>query len=92
MDHFVTLEKIPDGLVFPADLTDRIWMDSPGKKLYFRGYMSKADFDRICELTRDWSFRRRLEELFQISVEEEQPGPKGLLGLFSVFRKRAVPS
>ena len=92
MDHFVTLERIPDGLVFPADLTDRIWIDTESKKLYFRGYMSKIEFDRLCELTRDWPFRRKLEELFQISIDEDEPGTKRHHGLFWFFRRRAVPS
>ena len=92
VDHFVTLEKIPDGLVFPADLADRIRIDPESRKLHFRGYMSKTEFDRLCELTRDWSFRRKLEELFQVCIDEDEPQPKGLHGLFSIFRKRAVPS
>lgn len=92
VDHFVTLEKIPDGLVFPADLKNRIRIDRESKRLYFHGYMSKTDFDRLCELTRDWSFRRKLEQLFQICVDEDVPQAKGLHGLFSIFRRRAVPS
>ena len=92
VDHFVTLEKLPQDLTFPADLADRIRIDPETRRLYFRGYMSKADFDRLCQLTRDWSFRRKLEELFQISIDEEQPRSKGLHGLFSIFRKRPVPS
>lgn len=57
MDHFVTLERLPEELEFPADLRDRIRIDAQSKRLYFRGYMSKTDFDRICLLTKDWSFR-----------------------------------
>jgi hypothetical protein len=91
VDHFVKLERMPEGLVFPADLADRIWIDPQSKTLHFRGYMSKTEFDRICGLTKDWPFRRKLEELFQISIDEDEPHPKGLHGFLSVFRRRAVP-
>jgi hypothetical protein len=92
VDHVVKLERLPDGLVFPEDLADRIRIDPESKTLSFRGYMSKADFDRLCELTRDWSFRRKLEELFQISIDADEPQPRGLHGLLSIFRRRTVPS
>ncbi|WP_165231491.1 hypothetical protein [Aquisphaera insulae] len=92
MVHFVTLERLPDGLEFPGDLKDRIWIDPESRKLYYRGYMSKTDFDRVSGLTRDWSFRRKLEELFQISIVEDEPkGPVGH-GLLSLFRKKLVHS
>ncbi len=92
LDHFVTLERLPEGLEFPADLNDRIRIDAQSKRLYFRGYMSKADFDRICMLTRDWSFRRKLEDLFRICIDDGEAAPKRGHGLFSLFKKPAVPS
>jgi hypothetical protein len=92
MDHFVTLERLPEGLEFPADLKDRIRLDPQSKRLYFRGYMSKADFDRICLLTKDWSFRRKLEELFRDCIDGDEPPSKGVRGLLSLFKKRTVPS
>ena len=92
MDHFVILEKLPEGLKFPRDLEDRIHIDPETKKLSFRGYMSKADFDRISQLTRDWSFRRKLEELFQVCIPEDDPLSKQGHGFFSRFRKRSVPT
>src|SRR4051812_1377527 len=73
MDHFVTLDKLPENLEFPGDLKDRIWIDPASRKLFYRGYMSKIEFDRISSLTRDWAFRRKLEELFQISIQEDEP-------------------
>jgi hypothetical protein len=91
VDHFVTLERLPEPLEFPADLKDRIRIDAQSKRLYFRGYMSKADFDRICMLTKDWSFRRKLEELFQVCVDlDDEPPSKSARGLLSLFKKRAA--
>ena len=92
MDHFVTLERLPEGLKFPPDLEDRIHIDPETKRLCFRGYMSKTDFDRISQLTRDWSFRRKLEELFQVCVPEDDAISKGGHGFLSLFRRRSVPS
>lgn len=92
MDHFVTLERLPEEMEFPADLKDRIRLDAQSKRLYFRGYMSKTDFDRICMLTKDWSFRRKVEDLFRVCIDDEEPGSKRGLGLLSLFKKRAVPS
>ena len=92
MDHFVILDRLPEEMEFPADLKDRIRLDAQSKKFYFRGYMSKTDFDRICLLTKDWSFRRKLEELFRICIDDEEPASKGSQGLLSLFKRRAVPS
>ncbi len=54
--------------------------------------MSKTDFDRICTLTKDWSFRRKLEELFRVCVYDEEPSSRSGRGLLSIFKRRAVPS
>ncbi|MFO0889956.1 MAG: hypothetical protein U0790_12555 [Isosphaeraceae bacterium] len=91
MDHFVTLDRWPDGLELPADLKERIQFDPQSRRLSYHGYMSKSEFDRISGLTRDWPFRRKLEELFQLSVFEGKEEPKKGHGLLSLFRRRAVP-
>jgi len=78
VDHFVKLDRLPDGFEFPPQMRDRIHFDAEAHKLVFRGYMSKADFDRLSELTNDWKFRRTLEELFRLCVPEHEPTPNGL--------------
>ena len=90
MDHFVKLDKLPDGYQFPPDLEERIYFDAAAHKLVFRGYMSKADFDRLSQRTKDWGFRRSLEELFRLSVPEIDPStgrrpslPRAFTKLFS---------
>jgi hypothetical protein len=88
MDHFVKLDRLPDGYEFPPDLRDRILFDPQARRLVFHGYMSKAEFDRLCEQTKDWGFRRALEELFRLSVAEVKPPPakpRGLLGVITRF-------
>jgi len=84
MDHFVIIDKLPEGVVLPADMKDRLWYDGESRRLHFRGVMSKAEFDRLCLLTDDWSFRRPLEDLFRLSVPEP-PKPKGLRRLVAVL-------
>ena len=86
MDHFVNLDRLPDGLEFPPDLKDRIQFDPIARKLIFHGYMSKTDFDRLSQLTNDWSFRRSLEELFRLSIPDEpsrRRGSRSISGRFA---------
>jgi len=83
VEHFVTIDRIPDGLEFPSDLKDRFRFDAAKRRLVFQGFMSKAEFDRLCRLSDDWSFRRPLEDLFRLCTPEEQTRPRGLRGLVS---------
>ena len=40
--------------------------------------MSKTDFDRLCQLTNDWAFRRTLEELFRLCIPEDKTQKSGM--------------
>lgn len=73
MDHVVKLESIPDLVVFPTDLQDRIHYDPIKKQLVFRGFMCKADYDRLANLNDGVQYRRAIEHLFQISTEIKSP-------------------
>jgi hypothetical protein len=74
VEHFVPLNHVPDGLQLPADLSERIQYDPARGRLVFRGFMSKAEFDRLCLLSEDWGYRRSLEELFRrCTAEPESP-------------------
>jgi hypothetical protein len=84
MDHFVALEKLPPGLQFPPDLADRIRFDADARRLHFRGFMSKADFDRLCRLSDDWGYRRPLEELFRRCMPGD-PRPAGVRRLIAAL-------
>ena len=87
MDHFINLDRLPDGLEFPPDLKERIEFDSGVRKLIFHGYMSKTDFDRLSQLTNDWGFRRRLEELFRLCIPEEPVRCRGVGRFLGVFAR-----
>lgn len=82
MDHFVGLDKLPPGLEFPPDLADRIHFDATARRLCFRGFMSKADFDKLSRLSDDWGYRRPLEDLFRKCMPPPTR-PAGLRGLLA---------
>jgi hypothetical protein len=88
MDHFVKLDRMPDGFEFPPEIKDRIEFDLDRHILVFRGYMSKAEFDRLCLLTSDWKFRRTLEELFSQCVPDEPPQARGIRGIWEALWRR----
>ena len=70
MEHFVTMTSLPPGLTFPPQYSDKLHFDAAQKRLVFRGVMSKADFDSLSRLSDDWGYRRPLEDLFRLSIEE----------------------
>jgi hypothetical protein len=70
MDHFVKLDILPDGFSIPDQYRDRFRFDADTNRLYFQGFMSKADFDKLYLLSESWSYRRSLEELFRQSTME----------------------
>jgi hypothetical protein len=88
MDHSVRIDRLPDGLVFPPDLLDRVSFDEARQTLSFRGFMSKADFDRLSRLSENWGYRRSLEELFRLCSLESEVSPSNRLA--SVFA-RLIP-
>ena len=88
MDHSVPLHSLPDGLDFPPELTGRIAYDAARRTLSFRGFMSKADFDRLSRLHEDWGYRRSLEDLFRLCTLEPEPRPVNRLA--SMF-SRLIP-
>lgn len=87
MDHFVRLDRLPDGYEIPRSLEDKLQFDAEAHRLVFRGYMSKTEFDRICEPTRDWGFRRSVEELFLKSVKDAEPPRGGKNRIFGILAR-----
>ncbi len=88
MDHSVRVDQFPDGIIFPPELADRAHYDAATRTLSFRGFMSKAEFDRLSRLHDDWGYRRSLEELFRLCTLDPEPRPINRLA--SVFA-RLVP-
>lgn len=69
--HYVPLLRLPDACTFPEALHDRIWFDDERKCLAFRGFMSKATYDRLDGLANDDAYQRAIDELFRQSVYDE---------------------
>ncbi|MGE3818661.1 MAG: hypothetical protein AB7I30_04450 [Isosphaeraceae bacterium] len=84
MERSVTMRRKPEGLSFPEDFAGRIRYDEARQRLIYSGFMSKADFDRLCLLSDDWGYRRPLEELFRLCTPDAAR-PRLLSRVASVF-------
>ncbi len=84
MEHFVTINSLPPGLTFPPQYAGKLHFDAEQKRLVYRGVMSKADFDSLSRLSDDWGYRRPLEDLFRLSIEDRS-SPRFFRRLVSVF-------
>ena len=71
--HHIPLTELPAELQVPDDLKERFWFDAERKRLCFNGFMSKCVYDRLKVLSRDELYQRSLENLFRISVPEDEP-------------------
>ena len=88
MDRFISLQAIPADLrAIPPDLADRFHFDAEQKRLSFRGFMSKGDFDRLSQLSDSWPYKRAVESLFQLCTldDDEAKPPSGLRKILASF-------
>ncbi len=85
MDHFVKLERLPEDFVLPPQFQNRLEFDEQAQKLIFHGYMSKSEFDQISTLTKDWRFRRILEDLFRRCTPEIKRPPARFGRVLAIF-------
>jgi hypothetical protein len=65
MIRSVRLDRLPEGLTFPAELAARISFAADAHELRFEGFMSKTDFDKLLRLHNELAYQRALEQLFQ---------------------------
>ena len=77
MTRSVTLQVLPAGLTFPADLADKAAYDPAARRLSFRGFMCKGDFDRLTALSNDVEYLKAVVELFQKCVFTDDESPRG---------------
>ena len=59
-----SLAKLPEELRFPTELAGRIGYDERRRRIAFRGFMSKAQFDLLSGLSADGDYQRAIEQLF----------------------------
>lgn len=91
MERFVKLDRLPEGLAVPPSLADRFHLDDEARRLVFRGFMSKAEFDRLSQLSEDWGYRRALEQLFQLCIDDGTEPPARGRGLRALLSRVGVP-
>ena len=58
VEHSVPMDRLLDGLQSPPDLSHRIGFDADRRRRVFRGFMSKSEFNHLCQLSNDWGYRR----------------------------------
>lgn len=83
MDRFVSLDRLPDGLQFPPEFEGRIAFDPDRRRLSYRGFMSKGEYDLLFRLSNDWPYRRALEDLFRRCTADTGPPRRGLRRLLA---------
>lgn len=66
MFRYASLPQLPPDVQFPTDLESRIAFEPQRHRIGFDGAMSKAEFDRLYALSRDWDYQRAIEELFRV--------------------------
>lgn len=92
MDHFITVDHLPDGFSIPNDLKEKLEYEPEARRLVHHGFMSKEEYDRLVASTDDWAFIRQLEQLFLACTFEDDSEPKGIRKLFRSFSWLGGPS
>lgn len=75
MEYHTTLARLPEHLVFPGELQDRMQFDKAHNRLSFRGFMSRSTCDTLLELSREAAYREAVERLFVLSAAELDSSP-----------------
>ena len=78
MDHFVSLDRLPDGLEFPERVRDRISYDPTRKALVYHGPMSRSHYALLWSLSSDWGYRGAVEALFRKANSEPERERQGV--------------
>ncbi len=76
VDHFVKFDLGDDAFDIPASMASRFSYDAATKRLIFRGFKSKTDFDKLCALRDSWAYRRAIDELFQLCSSMARNGSR----------------
>jgi len=61
---YVNLEKLPEGVNFPADdAKSRVWYDPAKKQLFYKGVMREEERSRLMKLSEDRDYRGAIDTL-----------------------------
>ncbi len=67
----VPLEKLPEGLEFPPELSDKLEYDPQAKVLRFKGTMTEAERDQLIKLSDDPAWQKAVKLLYLSSNKEK---------------------
>jgi hypothetical protein len=76
VEYSVKLARLPEQVVFPARLGDRVVYDAARGQLIYRGFMTKCTYDELSGLSDDVEYHRALEQLFVLTSAEMAPPSK----------------
>ena len=61
---FVNMEKLPEGVTFPADdANSRVWYNAGKKQLFYKGVMKEEERSRLMKLSEDRDYRGAIDTL-----------------------------
>ncbi len=64
-ETFAVLQRLPNGLAFPADFPEPISYDEQRKRLIYRGFMCSASYTFLHQLNTDPLYIAAVDSLFQ---------------------------
>ncbi len=67
----VSLEKLPEGIQFPEEISDKIEYDAQNKVLRFKGTMTDSERDQLLKLSDDPAWQKAVKLLYLSSNKEK---------------------
>ena len=64
VERYTRLAKLPERIEFPPELKDKIFYDLAGRRLVFRGRMSRSDREKLIQLASDYYFHQAIDRLY----------------------------
>jgi hypothetical protein len=97
-DKFVALDEQPADFAFPPELTGRIYFDPDQRRLVLRGFLSKAELDRVLEYSKvkiDDLLKKAERQELRLGLEQFQsklnPALERLYRLSAADQEAATP-
>jgi len=63
-ERYARLAQLPQWIEFPPELKDRMYYDASGKRLVFRGRMSRTERDKLIRLDEDVLYHQAIFRLY----------------------------
>jgi hypothetical protein len=63
-ERYTRLAQLPERIEFPADLKARVFYDGAGRRLVFRGRMSRSDREKLMQLASDFYYHQAIDRLY----------------------------